>query len=105
MRRTSIILAVASVVIPFAWAYFVTTDLYQETNRKGMYVCGLPALANFILASLACVIMSAAAFIVGALAYRRLPRPRPRLRLAELAALALPFLIVGSYGASFFIAP
>jgi hypothetical protein len=104
MRRTSVILAIASLVIPFAWAYFVTTDFYQEANSQGVYVCGLPALANFILASLVCVIMSIAAFIVGTLAYRRVPRPRPRLRLVELAALALPFLIVGSYAASFFIA-
>jgi hypothetical protein len=105
MRRVSIILAVASVVVPFAWAYFVTTALYREANSKAVYVCGLPALANFILASLACVIMSTAAFIVGLLAYHRLPRPRSRLRLAELAALALPSLLVGSYAASFFIAP
>jgi hypothetical protein len=105
MRRASIILTAASVVIPFAWAYFVTSALSREADGKGVYVCGLPVLANFILASLACVIMSATAFILGALAYRRLPRPRPRLRLAELAALALPFLIVGTYTASFLIAP
>src|SRR6476646_8305924 len=105
MRRMSTILAVASIVIPFVWAYFVTTALYREAHTKGVYVCGLPALANFILTSLACVIMSVAAFIVALVAYRRLPRPRSLLRLAELAALALPFLIVGSYAASFLIAP
>jgi hypothetical protein len=30
MRRTSIILGIASVVVPFAWAYLVTTGLYRE---------------------------------------------------------------------------
>jgi hypothetical protein len=105
MRRTSIVLAIASVIVPFAWAYFVTTALYQEADSRHVYVCGLPALANFILASLACVIMSTAAFVVGLISYRRLPSPRPRRRLIEVAALTLPFLIVGSYAASFFIAP
>jgi hypothetical protein len=105
MRRTSIILAIASVIVPFAWAYLATTALYREAASKHVYVCGLPALANFILASLACVIMSAAAFVIGFISYRRLPSPRPRRRLVEIALLTLPFLVVGSYAASFFIAP
>ena len=105
MRRTSIILAIASVVVPFAWAYLVTTGLYREAASKHVYVCGLPALANFILASLACVIMSTSAFVIGLISYRRLPDPRPRRRLIELAVLTLPFLVVGSYAASFFIVP
>lgn len=105
MRRTSIILAIASVVVPFAWAYLATTALYRQGASKGVYVCGLPALANFVLASLARVITSAAAFVVGLVAYCRIARPRSRLRLVELGALALPLVIVGSYAASFFIAP
>lgn len=105
MRRASIILAIASLVVPFAWAYVATTAFYREASAGGRYVCGLPALANFLLASVVCVLTSAAAFIVGFVAYRRLPRPRPTLRLMEVAALALPSLIVGSYAASFFIVP
>ena len=105
MRRSSIILAIASVIVPFAWAYLATAAFYREADSKHFYVCGLPALANFILASLGCVIMSATAFVIGLISYRRLPSPRPRLRLVEVAALALPFLIVGSYAASFFISP
>src|SRR6266487_3590308 len=105
MRRTSILLAVASVIVPFAWGYFVTMALYREAASKHIYVCGLPALANFILASLACVIMSAVVFVIGLISYRRLPSPRPRHRLIELGVLTLPFLVVGGYVASFFIAP
>jgi hypothetical protein len=97
MRRTSIIFGIASLVVPFAWAYFATTALYREASAGGRYVCGLPALANFLLASLVCALTSAAALIVGFVAYHRLPRPRPRLRSVELAALALPSLIVGSF--------
>jgi hypothetical protein len=105
MRRASIMLAVASIVLPFTCAYFATTAFYRDAGSRGVYVCGLPALANFILASLSCAILSAAGFIVGLIAYRRLTTPRPHTRLLEVAILALPFLIVGSYAASFFIAP
>lgn len=102
MRRASIILAIASLVVPFAWAYVATTAFYREASAGGRYVCGLPALANFLLASVVCLLTSAAAFIVGFVAYRRLPRPRPALRLMEVAALALPSLIVGSLRGQFF---
>src|SRR5262249_29397386 len=105
MRRVSIILAVTSVIVPFAWAYLATTAMYRDAAKHGIYVCGLPALANFILASFVCVITSLAAFIVGFIAYRRVPSPRPRLRLVELGVLALPMLVVGGYAVSFFIAP
>src|SRR5256885_9168572 len=103
--RMSIILAAASIVVPFTWAYFASAACYRDADKHGAYVCGLPALANLILTSLVCVITSASADIIGLIAYRRLPTPRPRVRLVELAALTLPLLIVGSYAASFFIAP
>ena len=105
MRRASIILEIVSVVLPFGWAYLATTATYREAKAHHDYVCGLPALAIFILASFGCVLISFVAVIFGVVAYRRLPTPRPRRRLAEVAALALPMLVVGSYAASFFIAP
>ena len=95
MRRASIVLAMGSVVVPFAWAYFATTALYQNAAANGVYICGLPALATFNLSSFACVITSASAALVGFVAYRRLPRPRPERRLAEVTALALPLVFVG----------
>jgi hypothetical protein len=107
MRRASIILALASVIVPFSWAYFATA-CYRNADKYGVYVggggCRLPALANFILALLLCVMTSATAVVVGLVAYRRLPSPRPLVRLIELAFLALPLLVVGGYGASIFIA-
>ena len=106
MRCTSIILAVVSIIIPSSWAFFATA-CYRNAQKYGLYVgggsCRLPALANLILALFLCVMMSAIAMVVGLIAYRRLPNPRPRIRLIELAALVLSVLVVGGYTASFFV--
>jgi hypothetical protein len=100
MRRVAIIFAVASVTLPFAWAYLSTTAMYDAANAQGAYICGLPALAAFLVASFACVLMSLTALLLGLVAYRRLPRPRSLRRLAEIGALALPMIVVGTYAAT-----
>jgi formate/nitrite transporter FocA (FNT family) len=100
MRRGAIILAIASVALPFPWAYVSTTAMYDEAEAKGVYVCGLPALAAFLLAAFACVLMSLTAFVLGVVAYRRLPRPRPLRRLVEIGAIALPMIVVGACAAT-----
>src|SRR5262245_30596596 len=107
MRRASFVLAIASVVGPFTWAYFVTA-CYRNSSKYGVYIgggsCRLAALANVILALLVCVMISAIAVVAGFIAYRRLRRPRPWVRLIELVALASPPLMVGGYAVSLFIA-
>lgn len=97
MRRSSIIIAVTAVIVPFAWAYLYTTAVYERGKMEGVYICGLPALAAVILACLASSIMSAAAVILGTVAYRRLPAPRPLRRRIEVASLSLPVAIFGTY--------
>ena len=99
MRRSSIILAVTAVIVPFAWAYLFTTALYERGRMQGVYICGLPALAAVILACLASSIMSAAAVILGTMAYRHLPAPRTLRRRLEVASLSLPLVIFGTYAA------
>src|SRR5438034_1125044 len=99
MRHLSIILAIGGLIVPFASAYVATNALYRDAAAHHIYVCGLPALGNFLLASFACVLTSASAAVLGFIAYRRLPAPRPKRRLAEITALALPVFIVGGYAA------
>ena len=107
LRRGSIIFAIASLIIPFSWAYFATA-CYRNASKYGVHIgggtCRLPALANLILALFVCVMTSAIAVVAGFITYRRLPTPRPPVRLVELAALALAPLVVGGYAVSFFIA-
>ena|SRR5438105_4059211 len=99
MRRSSIILAIAAVTLPFAWAYFSTTAYYEQARNAGVYVCGLQALAAVVLACLASSVMSAVAVALGTVAYRRLPTPRPLRRRFELAGLSLPLILFGAYAA------
>src|SRR5258705_264085 len=98
MRRSSIILGVASVIVPFAWACLSTSAYYERARQEGVYVCGLQALAAVVLACFGSSIMSATAFTLGTVAYGRLPSPRPLGRRIELASLALPLILFGGYG-------
>ena len=93
MRRISILLAIVATVVPPAWAYFSTAALYGNARAEGVYVCGLPALAAVMVAALVTTLLSGAAVVVGAIAYRRIKSPRPRLRMLELLAVGLPLLV------------
>ena len=97
MRRWSIILVIASVTLPFLWAYFSTAAYYERARQAGVYVCGLEALAAVVRACLESSLLSAIAFTLGMLAYRRLPYPRPFRRRIELASLVLPLILFGGY--------
>ena len=103
MRRISIILSLSGVIVPFGCAYLAATAFYRQANAEGIPVCGLPALGYFLLSAFACVSTSVAALGIGLVAYRRLPRPRPRRRVAELVALGLPLLVIGGYAVSFLL--
>ena len=104
MRRASVIIAIASVVIPAALIYLSMREANREIQVRGGPICGMPFFADFILASFLCVLLSAFAFVLGAIAYRCVSPPRPRHRLVELAALVLPLIIVGGYAATLLLA-
>ena len=104
MRRASVLLAIVSVIIPAALVFLSTLEAEREVRAHGGPICGLTFFADFILASFLCVVLSAAAFVLGAIAYRRVSPPRPRRRLVELAALVLPLIIVGGYAATLLLA-
>jgi hypothetical protein len=104
MRRASVLLAIASIVIPAALVFLSIVEAGQEVRAHGGPICGLPFLADFILASLLCSVLSASAFVLGTIAYRRVSSPRPKRRLVELTALLLPLIIVGGYAATLLLA-
>ena len=104
MRRASVIVAISSVIMPAVLVYLSTLEAERQVQARGGPICGLPFFADFILASFACVLLSGVAFILGAIAYRRVPAPRPRKRLVELIALVLPLVIFGGYAASLLLA-
>jgi hypothetical protein len=99
MRRSSIILAILAVTLPVAWAYLSTTAFYEMARARGVYVCGVSVLGAVLLACFATSILSGVAVVLGTLAYRRLPFPRPLSRRFELAGLSLPLFVFGTYAA------
>src|SRR2546429_7698740 len=99
MRRSAIILAATAVVAPFGWAYLSITAAHIPEGMLGAYICGLQALATIVLACFASSVVSAASVVLGAVAYRRLPEPRPLRRRLELASLSLPLVVFGGYAA------
>src|SRR5262249_43694731 len=103
MRRASIVLAVASLLLPAALFGQALLDAHRELQMRGGAVCGMPLLASFILSLLLCVLLSGVAFVLGVVAFRRVAPPRPRRRFIELVALFLLVLVAGGYLASFFV--
>jgi hypothetical protein len=99
MRRSSIILGIAAVTLPFACAYLSTSAYYERAAADGVYVCGLQALAAVVFACIASSLISAVSVTLGTVAYLRLPSPRPLRRRFELASLSLPLLLCGTYPA------
>lgn len=100
MRRASIILASASILLPAALFAEALLESQREIQARGGPICGMPLLASFILSSFLSVVLSAIAFAVGVIAFRRMPAPRPRRRLIELLALLLPPVVIGGYVAA-----
>jgi hypothetical protein len=97
MRRASIILALASILGPAALFGEALLESEREIQARGGPICGMPLFASFMLSSLLCVVLSAVAFVVGIIAFRRVAAPRPRRRVVELLALLLPLVVVGGY--------
>jgi hypothetical protein len=94
-RSSSVIVGALAVVLPTAFfAYQERAFAEWAANQKGG-VCGMPVLAALGLAVLCAMLLSFIAVVLGAVAFRRLPSPRPLSRVAELSALSVP-LVVGA---------
>jgi len=96
-RRLSWVLGALAYVAPPTWAYFEQASFYGNSQEQYGYLCGLPMLAIVILACLAAALLAAGAVALGWLSFRALPRPRPGLRVVELAILAVPLVLPAGY--------
>jgi hypothetical protein len=84
-HRISIALGLAAYVLPGLWLWWQ----YQQADaRPG--ACGLWLLFAYFWSALLAVLLSGASVWVGVVGWRRLEKPRPFSRLAEVAAFALP---------------
>ena len=100
LRRLSIILGLASVIVPGAWACSQLSEASaaaEATRATYGYVCGLGSLVVVSMAALGSAALSGVGAVCGLLAYRSLPSPAGNLRAAELAMIALPLLASGGF--------
>jgi hypothetical protein len=98
MKRTlSLLIALLAYFGPPIWAYFaIEADAKAQMAGRG-WVCGNPEIGIVILAGIASSLMSLVATGFGVAAFFGLSKPRPKLRIVELALILLPFLVAGSY--------
>ena len=78
-RRLSLLLGALAFVVPPLWAYYeylALNEAVDSARSAGRYVCGLPFLAVYLLATLASSALSALSVLLGFLGFRALPAPR-----------------------------
>jgi len=92
-RKLSLLLAtIAIIVVPLLAYVQGVRETRAQLEVRG-WACGMPILGLYLLALLISGCLSLVALVLGVLAYRRLPPPRPKRRLLELAIVALPLLL------------
>jgi uncharacterized membrane protein len=98
VRTISWLLGMVSVIVPIVLIYNGYIQK-EEMLRNGRRVCGLIYAGGIIASIFLSSLVSLSALLVGSVGYFRVPKPRPKQRLVELAVLGLPLLL----GTSFFI--
>src|ERR1041385_6376090 len=102
MRIASLVIALTAVFGPTSWAYMASMNYSKAAQAEHQFVCGMPILAFTMLAAFASAALSLVAVVLGWLSYRSLPRPRPRGRAVELAALLVPLIVFTAYASVLF---
>src|SRR5262245_40043597 len=88
LRRLSLACAAASMRLTIITLVRLHLSVRSWTDRGG-YVEGNEVANSLMMLIPTAVWLSLAAFVLGFLAYRRLPRPKPRKRTLELLLLAI----------------
>lgn len=100
LRPLSWVFAIAALVGPPAWAWWMSHLDREEQRAAGAeFFCGNGLFAYLVLAGLTSAVLSVVAVTLGGWAYRALPKPRPVMRAWELALLAVPLVFAGVVGA------
>jgi len=97
LRFSSLAFATLSLVLPGAYVAYYSWRFEQWAAAQKGGVCGMLLLAASGVGALAAAFLSLVAVGLGAVAFLRLPRPRPFARVIELGLLAIPLLVAGSW--------
>lgn len=95
MKRTlSLLLTVIAYIAVPLWGHLQGEAVASAQKHAHEFACGMPALGILLETLFLSGMISLAALVLGMLAYRKLARPRPAARVAELVVVALPALLV-----------
>lgn len=83
--------AIALIGIPLWVGSQSRADTAAQVAERG-WACGMSVLGLFLFGLMLAALLSLASLLLGGLAYRAAPRPRPGWRLAELLVFSLPLL-------------
>lgn len=98
MKRTlSLFLAAVAIVAVPGWAFVEAARMTGAMRAGRGLVCGVPLLGVYLLALIGSALLSASSLILGVLAYRELPQPRPFARKVELLVIGAPFAAVATF--------
>jgi len=103
LRFSSLAVVTLSLVLPGAFVAYASWSFEQWAAAQKGGVCGMPLLAAWGVGALAAAFLSVAAVGLGAVAFLRLPRPRPFRRVIELGLLAIPLLVAGGWFVAAFV--
>jgi len=96
MRSLSLLLTFLALIVVPLLAYLQAEAEARAQIAMHGWACGMPILGLYLLALIVSGLLSLVALVLGALAYRRLPTPRPIRRRFELAVVALPLALAGA---------
>ncbi|WP_267221982.1 hypothetical protein [Dyella silvae] len=91
-RKLSLLLTIIAWIVVPLLAYLRGEAEARELLAHGN-ACGMPILGLYMAALFLSGLISAVALVLGVLAYRKLARPRPMVRVLELAVVGLPLLL------------
>jgi hypothetical protein len=103
LRFSSVAAATLSLVLPCAYVAYYSWSFERWAAAQKGGVCGMPLLGAWGVGALGAAFLSLVAVGIGAVAFLRLPRPRPFWRVVELGFVAIPLVVAGSWFVAVFV--
>lgn len=97
LRILSWLMAFVAYFGPPVWAYYaIEADRRAQLAAYG-WVCGNPLIGINLQACLASAGLSFLGMGCALICYRKLPKPKRKMRTIELGVVSVPFIVGGAY--------
>jgi hypothetical protein len=93
-RKLSWMIATIAYVGAPVWAWFaIASDRDAQMSAYGFVKCGTPMIGIILWACILAGASSLLALGLGTASFRKMPSPRPRMRVLEIGALSIPLVL------------